>query len=66
MLLTRFSDVFQGYLKLLPAARSPQDGREYTLLVKLKGAESGRSYQVRWVPKDQSTFEAQQLRKAAS
>lgn len=35
-----------------------QDGREYTLLLKLKGAESGSSYQVRWVPVKQSSFEA--------
>ena len=34
------------------------DGREYTLLLKLRGAKSGTSYQVRFTPKPDSSLEA--------
>mmetsp|Transcript_82705 Transcript_82705/g.130836 ORF Transcript_82705/g.130836 Transcript_82705/m.130836 type:complete len:199 (+) Transcript_82705:53-649(+) len=48
-----FSDLDGLKLGVLDA-----DGREYTLLLKLKGGESGSSYQVRFVPQKQTEFEA--------
>eukprot|EP00434_Breviolum_minutum_P020809 symbB.v1.2.018357.t1/scaffold1457.1/size117646/15 len=54
----KYLDVKESNLHGLQLEISDTDGREYTLLLKLKGAESGSSYQVRWVPVKQSSFEA--------